>query len=61
MKYLIGKDYDHLCSAWQGVITQLAGEMQNVDDVYTADEEGPCNLAYDYGLFCNGHSCKESK
>ena len=61
MKYSTGKDYPWLCSMCQAVVTQLAGEMQNMDDVYAADEEGPCNIAYDNGLFCGGHTCKESK
>ena len=61
MKYNTGKDYPWLCSTCQAVVTQLAGEMENMDDIYTADEEGPCNIAYDNGLLCDGHTCKESK
>ena len=61
MKYLTGKDYDHLCSECQMVITCLVCEIKNLDDIYVADEEGPCNAAYDYSLFCGGHTCKESK
>ena len=61
MKYDTGKDYPWLCSECQTVITQLASEIENMDDIYIADEEGPCNAAYDYGLFCGGHTCKGSK
>ena len=61
MEYLTGKDYDHLCSICRTVIDMIAGDINSMDDKYTADEEGPCDFVYDHGLFCGGHTCKESK
>ena len=60
IEYLTGKDYPWLCDSCRATITSLASEMDNMDDLYTSDEEGPCNIAYDNGMFCEGHRCKES-
>ena len=57
MKYSTGKDYPWLCSSCQLVIDTIAGTIDQFDDKYASDEEGPRNFAYDHGLFCEGHTC----
>ena len=58
MNYLTGKDYTWLCDNCQKVIDQA--HMLIVDgfasDIYVDDNEGPCMLAYDKGLF--GRCCQ---
>ena len=53
MNYLTGKDYTWLCDNCQKVIDQA--HMLIVDglasDIYADDNEGPCMLAHDKGLF----------
>ena len=58
MKYLTGKDYTWLCDNCQKAIdlayTLIVDGL--VSDQYADDNEGPCNLAYDRGLF--GRCCQ---
>tara|TARA_R100000734_G_scaffold5213_2_gene4541 strand:+ start:243 stop:545 length:303 start_codon:yes stop_codon:yes gene_type:complete len=52
-EYLTGKDYDWLCSKCQMVIDQAYDLITSgfASEQYVDDNEGPCMLAYDQGMF----------
>ncbi len=58
MEYLTGKDYTSLCDNCQKVIDQAHALIVDglVSEQYVDDNEGPCMLAYDKGLF--GRCCQ---
>jgi len=58
IKYLTGKDYTWLCDKCQNAIDMAYTLIIDglASDIYADDNEGPCNLAYDKGLF--GRCCE---
>jgi len=56
MKYLTGKDYDHLCSRCQAAIDACLPIVIEGPD--TDDIEAPFMFAADHGMLCGGSTCK---
>ena len=70
IEYKTGKDYPLLCRQCQAMVDQCAEEIEvhmslGDEDMVSGrvrlefdDDEAPCTLAYDRGLFCGGHECE---
>lgn len=59
MKFLTGKDYPHLCSYCQQIITDTARALVEGPD--TDDNEAPIMYVGDNDMFCGGHTCLDSE
>jgi len=58
-KLLTGRDYPHLCSVCQAIVTQCVELVQEGPD--TEDPEAPLLLAGDRGLLCGGNTCGDKQ
>ena len=56
MRFLVGKDYGHLCSRCQSAIDLCIEIVLEGPD--TDDEEAPFMFAADHMLLCGGSTCK---
>jgi len=61
IKFLVGKDYPHLCKKCQQAIDDVAGLFAEDFMEDTDNDEAPCDFVYDHGMFCGGHHCENKK
>lgn len=55
MEYIT--DYD-LCPSCQVVMSHIVSMMDEVEDIYQSDPEGPIMIMYDNQLCCGGSYCE---
>ena len=60
-KFCAANEYTWLCDNCKGELNKITQSfnliINELPDIYSSDDEYPCNFMYDNKLFCGGYTC----